>query len=128
MTIRKIHLSESDRGQPITITDTATAGQLIHTSITGQDGMDLISIWMTNSNTATRTVTVEWGGSNAQHQTVVVLPGKVGEYWAIIGRPLSGGLEVRIFADAANDVKVGGFAIRESSGETGLSANQPLVI
>ena len=81
--IQKIHLSESNNGIPIKITDTATPGQLIHIAVA--DGMDLVSLWFTNGNTSTRTVTVEWGGSDADHRTAIVLPGQVGEVWGIVG-------------------------------------------
>lgn len=111
-TYSRILLSGSTSGKSIKVAATATAGTLIHTAVAGATAFDEIYLWVTNTDTVTRTLTIEWGGVTdpdnlltkaysitANSPPALIVPGLV----------LNGGLVVRAFASAANVLLITGY-------------------
>lgn len=111
-TYSRLLLSGSTSGQPIKVVATATPGTLIHTAVAGASSFDEIYLWVTNTDTVTRTITIQWGGTTdpdnliakaysitANSPPALIVPGLV----------LNGGLIVRAFASTANVLLVSGY-------------------
>ena len=116
-TYSRILLSGSTSGKSIKVAQTATAGTLIHTAVSGATSFDEIYLWVTNTDTSARTLTIEWGGVtdpdnlltkafsvSASNLPFLVVPGIV----------LNGGLIVRAFASVANVLLITGYVNRIS--------------
>lgn len=117
MALSKIPLSGSTHGRPVKVAATATPGTLIHTATAeSADGrFDEIYLFATNTDTTTRTVTFEWGGTTSPDDLVTdafSVPPSVGPVLLVPGLVLRNGLLVRAFASAANVVLVSGFVHR----------------
>jgi len=109
-TFSKVKLSGGTNGLPINVVAIATAGTLIHTADTGTDNMWL---YATNSHTAAVVVTVEFGGVAAKDLIIQSIPVKPSGLVLIVpGLPLSGSVEVRVFAATADVISISGYADR----------------
>jgi hypothetical protein len=97
--------SGSTNGKATLVVATATAGTLLHTAVTGTDSHDEIFVYAFNSDTVTRTLTIEFGGATAPDQNIVQdIPSKAGLYLVVPGLRLQNGLTVKAFASAASVV------------------------
>lgn len=114
-TIVKFPLSGSTDGRPIKVAANATPGTTIHTASAVANTIDEIYLWFTNTDSASRQVTIEWGGTtnpddrvtnayplDATSDPVLLIPGMI----------LQNGLIVKVFASTANVVVVTGFVNR----------------
>lgn len=115
--VAKIPFSGSTQGKPIKVVATSSAGTTIHTTGTSATVIDEIWMWVFNSDTADRTLTIEFGGTTAPDQNIVVtVPFKAGLMIVVPGLPLlgSGGasLTVGAFASAANVLTISGYVNR----------------
>ena len=111
----KRKLSGSTDGKAIKITQTATAGDTIHTAVAGTtDGTyDEIWLWAFNSDTSDVELTIEFGGAAAPDQNIVVtIPYKSGLVPVVPGLILQNEMVVKAFAEAANVVTLIGFVNR----------------
>lgn len=110
-TYSKQFLSASTNGRGIKVVATATAGTTIHTA--HATDKDEVYIYAYNSDTADVDLTIEFGGTTAPDDNIVItLPVKGGRLCVIDGQPLSGGLVVKAFASSANKVVITGFVNR----------------
>lgn len=112
-----IPFSGSTQGKAIKVVATATAGTTVHTTGTSATVVDRIYLYAFNSDTADRTLTIEFGGATAPDQNIVLtIPFKTGLTLVVDGQPLLGngaaGLTVAAFASAANVVTVSGYVLR----------------
>jgi len=111
-TFSRLLLSGSTSGQPIKVAATASPGTTIHTAVAGATAFDEIYLWVTNTDTVTRTLTIQWGGTTdpdnlitkaysitASSPPALIVPGLV----------LNGGLLVRAFASSANVLLITGY-------------------
>jgi hypothetical protein len=108
-------LSGSTNGKPIKIVATATAGTTVHTAIAGTSAFDEIYLWLTNTDTVARTVTIEFGGVTSPDQHIVdtyTLPANSPPIPILTGQVLQNGLVVGVFASAANVVIASGYVNR----------------
>lgn len=106
-------LSGSTNGKPIKVAATATTGTTIHTAIAGTSDMDEIFLYAFNSDSVSRTLTIEFGGTTAPDQNIVVdIPSKQGLYCVVPGLKLQNGLAVTAFASAANVITISGYVNR----------------
>lgn len=107
----KTKLSGSTDGKPIKVVATASTGTTIHTATSSTTtGWDEIWLWAFNSDTVDRTLTVEFGGTTAPDQNIVVnIPSKSGMVLVVPGFILQNGAVVTAFASAANVVTIAGF-------------------
>lgn len=108
----KRKLSGSTDGKPIKITQTATAGDTIHTAVAGTTAgtFDEIWLWAYNGHTADVVLTVEFGGATVPDQNIVVtIPYKAGLVPVVPGLILQNGMVVKAFAATANVITLMGY-------------------
>jgi hypothetical protein len=111
-TITKVTPSGSTNGKPIKVAATATAGTTFHTAhATAQDE---VNMWLSNTDTVDRLVTIEFGGVSSpdNHIKVTVPAGE--SVLAVPGVPLTNSLVVGVFAAAANVITMWGYINRIS--------------
>jgi hypothetical protein len=110
-TFTKIKFSGSTNGRNVKIAATATAGTTIHTA--HATATDEIWLWATNSDTADRKVTIEFGGVTAPDDLIeFTVPYEDGPYLLIPGWTLTGSVVMAAFAASANVVTVNGYVNR----------------
>jgi hypothetical protein len=105
-------LSGSTDGKAIKITQTATAGDTIHTAVAGTTAgtFDEIWLWAYNGHTADLALTIEFGGATVPDQNIVVtIPFKAGLVPVVPGLILQNGMVVKAFAASANLITITGF-------------------
>lgn len=112
-----IPFSASTQGQAIKVVATATPGTLVHTTGVSLTVVDRVYLFAFNSDTADRTLTVEFGGATAPDQNIVLtIPFKRGLVLVIDGLLLTGSgsvaLTVKAFASVTNVVTVNGWVMR----------------
>ena len=91
-TIAKVKLSGSTDGRGVAITQTATAGTLIHESTTTVADYDEVWIYATNTHTADEILVIEWGlaGSGPLDYIYQTIPTKAGLTLGVPGLILKG--------------------------------------
>lgn len=109
-TYSKIALSGSTDGKSILITDTATAGQTIHTA--HATNLDEIWIYAYNSDTVQRKVTIEWGAATSPLEQTI--PAESGAYLCVPGWLLTNSQVVAAFAETGSVISINGFVNRIS--------------
>lgn len=109
----KLILSGSTDGKGIKVTQTATAGDTIHTA--HAIALDEIYIYAVNSGAAQVKVTIEWGEATAPDGNIeCTVPAESGLQLIIPGLLLTNELVVKAFADTANVIVIHGFVNRIS--------------
>ncbi len=112
-TIAKVLLSGSTNGRNVKVVATATPGTLLHTATSTSGEIDEVWLWATNSDTVSRKLTIEFGGTTSPDDTIeVTIPAESGPFLVVPGLPLAGGLVVRGFAATASVVLVSGYVNR----------------
>lgn len=114
-TFSRILLSGSTSGRPIKVAATATAGTLIHTAIAGAASFDEIYLWVTNTDTSARSLTIEWGGVTDPDDLIAKtfsISANSPPFAIVPGINLNGGLVVRAFGSAANVLLITGYVNR----------------
>lgn len=114
-TYSRILLSGSTSGRPIKVAATATPGTAVHTAIAGAVAYDEVYLWATNTDSSTRTLTVEFGGTTDPDDLIVKtysIPANSPPIPIVTGQVLNGGLLVKAFASSANVVLISGFVNR----------------
>jgi len=114
-TIAKILLSDSTSGTGILVVPTGTAGQDIHTAVSGSSDIDEIWLWASNIHTSAVVLTLEWGDVTSPddlfktviqpNETVLVAPGWI----------LNGGIGVAAFASVDDVISIIGYVNRISA-------------
>jgi len=112
-TFTKQILSGSTNGRPISITQTATAGTLIHTA--HATATDEVWLWANNTSTSDVKLTIEFGGVTDPGDLIeVTIPAEDGLKMVIPGLVLTGGLVVRAFAATTAVINISGYVNRIS--------------
>ena len=115
-TFSKIALSGSTDGKMIKVAATATAGTTIHTGSTTTSTYDEVWLYAVNSDTSSRKLTIEWGGTSSPDDLIeFTVPAESGLYLIVPGLVIKGNataLVVRAFCASANVVNVAGFVNR----------------
>ena len=109
-TYSKQKLSHNTNGKNIKVTTTATAGDDIHTAVSGTSDWDEVWLYACNTDSTDRKLTIEWGGvASPDDLTEVTIEAEAG--WVLVcpGLLLQNGLVVKAFAAAANVVNINGF-------------------
>ena len=112
-TYSKQKLSHNTNGKNIKVTTTATAGDDIHTAVSGTSDWDEVWLYACNTDSSARVLTIEWGGvTSPDDLTEIELA--AGSGWVLIvpGLLIQNSLVVQAFAAAANVVMVNGFVNR----------------
>ena len=112
-TYTKLKLSGSTDGKGIKVTQTATAGDTIHTA--HATALDEIWLYATNTSDSDVELTFEWGEATAPDGNIIcTVPSKSGLQLIIPGFLLTNSLVVKAFADTANVIIIHGFVNRIS--------------
>lgn len=96
--------SGSTDGKPVKIAATATAGTLFHTA--HATAFDEVNMYLTNTDSVDRNVTVEFGGATAPDWNVKFKVPTGETILAIPGVRLTNSTTVKAFCDAANVVNM----------------------
>lgn len=105
-------LSGSTNGQGVVLSQTATAGNLIHTAVSGTSSLDEVWLYATNTQATTATVTIEYGNANTTGSIAIDVAGDAGLTLLVPGLLINNGLEIRGFADTTNVITVYGYVNR----------------
>ena len=115
-TFSKIALSGSTDGKMIKVAATATAGTTIHTGSATATTFDEIWLYAVNSDTSSRKLTIEWGGTASPDDLIeFTVPAESGLYLVVAGLVIKGNatpLVVRAFCASANVVNIAGYVNR----------------
>jgi hypothetical protein len=112
-TFSKRLLSGSTDGKQIVIANTATAGTLIHTCVSGTSSLDEIWIYAVNSSTSAVKLTIEYGGTTANTDHIEsTIPAEAGLTLVVPGLPMNNSLVIRGFAGTANVINISGYVNR----------------
>lgn len=112
-TYSKRVLSDSTDGRPIKVAATATPGTLIHTATATSGEIDELWLWAVNTDSATRKLTIELGGTTSPDDLIEVgVPAESGLVLVVPGLVLRNGLVIRAFAAAANVLTIVGYVNR----------------
>lgn len=113
MIFTKRPLSGSTNGRGIPVADDSSPGTTVHTAVAGEDDMDEIWIWATNSSDAPVQLTLEWGGTTDPDDLIAVtIPATDGLTLVAPGLLLQNGLDVAAFASVEDVVTLHGFVNR----------------
>ena len=112
-TFSKLKLSGSTNGRGIKVTQTATAGDTIHTAVAGTDDYDEIWLYCVNTSAAAVKLTIEYGGvSSPDDHIEYTVAAEDGLKCIIPGLILQNELVVKAFADTADVLIIHGFVNR----------------
>lgn len=112
MSIAKVIPSGSTSGKPVKIVATATLGTTFHTA--HATALDEITMYLTNTDSVDRAVTVEFGGVTSPDNLMKFVVPAGESILAVPGIPLTGSLVCTAFAAAANVVTMWGYVNRIS--------------
>jgi hypothetical protein len=112
-TFTKNHLSGSTDGRMIKVTQTATAGDTIHTGPTDTAHFHEVWLYAVNSDSTDRKLTIEWGGVTSPDDLIeYTVKAENGLYLIVPGLVLQGNgtpLIVKAFCASANVVSIAGY-------------------
>lgn len=116
-TFSKEHLSGSTGGKQIKLSTTGSPGTTIHATGTSATIKDEIWLYVTNSDSSARTLTVEFGGTTDPDDLIkITVPPQTGLMLLIPGLILSGdgssAKTVRAFASVGGVLTISGFVNR----------------
>lgn len=115
MASRRILLSGSTNGRPVKIAATSSAGTTVHTATSALDEVDSIFLWLTNTDSSARTVTVQWGGTSDPDDSMAktyTIAANSAPTQIALGQTLNGGVVVKVFASVTNVVLATGYVVR----------------
>lgn len=113
--ISKLLLSGSTNGKQIKVVATSGTGTLIHTAVSGATELDEVWLYATNTDTTSRKLTIQWGGTASPDDLIeLTIPAESGYTLVIPGLIIQNSLVVRAFASTANVIVVGGYVNRIS--------------
>lgn len=108
-------LSGSTNGKPVKVVAVATPGTTIHTALAGATGFDEIYLWVTNTSSASASLTIEYGAVTDPDGLIVKalsIPANSPPTPILTGQVLQNGLVVGAFASVANVLLLTGFVNR----------------
>jgi hypothetical protein len=118
-TYSKQLLSGSTQGKPIKVVATATTGTTVHATGTSSTIIDEVWLYAFNSSTNPVSLTVEYGGTTAPDQNIVItIPPTSGLTLVVPGLILTGtgaaANNITAFAGSANVITISGYVNRIS--------------
>ena len=116
-TFSKINLSGSTGGQPIVVVATASTGTTIHATGTSSSVLDEIHLFAYNSDTATISLTIQFGGTaSPDNEIKISIPARSGLTYVVPGLILAGtgsaARTVYAFAGTASKITISGYVNR----------------
>jgi hypothetical protein len=110
-TYTKRILSGSTNGKAITVVQTASPGDTVHTAVAGSSDMDEIWIYVYNVSISPIDLTLQWGGTAAIDGIVGTIDGSAGMILVAPGLLLNNSLIVKAFATTSG-LAIQGFVNR----------------
>lgn len=109
-TFAPVLLSGSTDGDPIKVAATGTPGTTIHTAVSGTTSWDEVYLWVTNTDSSARTLTIEWGGTtDPDHLIMKAVSIPANAHFQIVGGiRLNNGGVIKAFASSANVLLITG--------------------
>ena len=112
-TYSKQLLSGSTNGKQIKVVATSSSGTLIHTAVSGTTGLDEVWLYAMNTDTTSRKLTIQWGGTASPDDLIeLTIPAESGYTLVIPGLLIQNSLVIRAFAATANVIVIGGYVNR----------------
>lgn len=112
-------LSGSTDGRGIKVVATATAGTTIHTGASSSSVLDEVWLYVVNSDSTARKLTIEWGGTSAPDDLIeVTIAAESGLTLVAPGLALKGNatpLVIKAFAATANVLAIHGYVNRATT-------------
>lgn len=111
-------LSGSTNGRGIKVAANSSPGTTVHTVGSGTSGFDEVWLWVTNSDSVARGLTIEWGGATAPDDdvcNVLSIPPNSGPTLVVPGLRLNNGLVIKAFGSAANVLVITGYYNRATT-------------
>ena len=112
-TYSKVALSGATTGVPIAVVQTASTGTTIHA--TGTSAIDEVWLYATNTDSAARTLTIQFGGTATVNQIQQSIPANSGLTLIIPGlilAPSGSAITVYAYASVASVVNISGYVNR----------------
>jgi len=112
-TYSKVALSGATTGVPIAVAQTASTGTTIHA--TGPSAIDEVWLYATNTDSAARTLTIQFGGTATVNQIQQSIPANSGLTLIIPGlilAPSGSAITVYAYASVASVVNISGYVNR----------------
>lgn len=112
-TFSKRILSGSTNGKAIKVVQTATAGDTIHTAVSGTTDLDEIWLYAVNSSASAVKLTLEWGQADAPDGNIELsVVAESGLVLVVPGLLLQNSLVLKAFAATANVILLHGYVNR----------------
>ena len=112
-TYSKQLLSGSTNGKQIKVATTSSSGTLIHTAVSGTTGLDEVWLYAMNTDTTSRKLTIQWGGTTSPDDLIeLTIPAESGYTLVVPGLLIQNSLVIRAFAATANVIVIGGYVNR----------------
>lgn len=111
-TFTKLPLSRSTNGRMVKVVATATAGTTIHAAGSGTTDLDEVWLWAVNSDSVTRKLTIEFGGTTPDDTIEVSIASESGLVLVSPGLLIQNSLVIRAFAATANVILLTGYINR----------------
>ncbi len=112
-TIARIPFSGSTHGRGVKVVATATAGTTIHTATSSATDCDVITLYATNSDSASVNLTIEYGGTTSPDDLIkLAIPATSGLTLVLPDFVLRNSLIIKAFAGTANVITIHGFVNR----------------
>lgn len=111
-------LSGSTDGRPVKIAATGTPGTTVHTAVAGSTDFDEIYVWVTNTDSSSRTLTIEFGGTTDPDDLIVktfAIAANSPPIPVLTGQVLNNSKVVKMFASSASVLLATGFVNRISA-------------
>jgi len=106
----KNHLSGSTDGKGIKVAATSSPGTTIHTAVAGTSSLDEIWIYCYNSDTVSRTLVLQWGGTTSPDDDITIdIPSKSGKFLVVDGGLLQNSLVLKAYCATTNVLIIHGF-------------------
>ena len=112
-TYSKQLLSGSTNGKQIKVVATSGTGTQIHTAVAGTTGLDEVWLYAMNTDTTSRKLTIQWGGTTSPDDLIeLTIPAESGYTLVVPGMLIQNSLVIRAFAATANVIVIGGYVNR----------------
>lgn len=112
-TVTKQKLSASTDGKGILVVATSSPGTAIHTATASTtDTWDEVWLWATNTDTTSRKLTLELGGTGAGDQIEITIPAESGPTLVCPGWIFQNAAALAAFAAATNVINLRGYVNR----------------
>jgi hypothetical protein len=96
--LRPMFSSEGNDGDMVAITQTATAGNVLHTAVAGTNHIDEVYVYACNVHTAVVKLTLEIGGTTVGYRSTKNVPNDDGYHLVLPGIRVNNGTIIGAFA------------------------------